>query len=76
LVKSFPPRDKNISLLGNKERIYLIDWLSFIAAELLLRKNTLHLAVAFIDGFIFQKGAIPQKMHAFGAGALLLAVKQ
>ena len=76
LVNTFPQQDKNPSLLSSKERIYLVDWLGFIAAEMLLRKNTVHLAVAFIDGFIDQKGAIPKKIHALGAGALLLAVKQ
>jgi hypothetical protein len=76
LVNTFPQQDKNQSLLGSKERIYLVDWLGFIAAELLLRKNTVHLAVAIIDGFIDQKGVVPQKIQALGAGALLLAVKQ
>lgn len=43
---------------------------------MLLRKNTLHLAVAFIDAYADQKGVIPSKLQTLGAAALLLAVKQ
>jgi hypothetical protein len=76
LINTFPAQDKKASLLGNKERIYIIDWLSFIAAFMLLRKNTLHLSIAFIDAYVDQKGVIPSKLQTLGAAALLLAVKQ
>ena len=52
LVNTFPQQDKNAFKLANKERIYLVDWLNFIASQLLLRKNTVHLAIAFIDGYL------------------------
>lgn len=43
---------------------------------MLLRKNTLHLSIAFIDAYVDQKGVIPSKLQTLGAAALLLAVKQ
>lgn len=74
LVSTFPRTTPTV--LCSRERVYLVDWLNFIAAQLLLRKNTLHLAVAFIDSFLQQKATPPQKLQMLGAGALLLAVKQ
>jgi hypothetical protein len=59
-----------------RERVLLLDWLSYLAAELLLRRNTLHLAVSFLDDFLRRKGVAHGKLQALGAGALLLAVKQ
>jgi hypothetical protein len=75
LLTTFPHPGSAPALL-TRERVYLIDWLNFISAELLLRKNTLHLAVAFIDAFLQQKSAPAPKMQTLGAAALLLAVKQ
>ncbi len=48
----------------------------YVSAELLCRRNTYHIAVAFIDNYLDKKGTLPAKLQALGAGALLLAVKQ
>lgn len=50
--------------------------MSFVTAELLCRRNTYHMAVAFIDNYLDKKQSMPAKLQALGAGALLLAVKQ
>ena len=51
LISTFPNLGTN-PVIPSKERVYLIDWLNFVSAQLLLRKNTLHLAVAFIDAYL------------------------
>ena len=75
LINTFP-HCSGTSAIPRKERVYLIDWLNFVSTELLLRKNTLHLAVAFLDAYLEKTDSVHQKMQALGAGALLLAVKQ
>lgn len=54
----------------------MLDWMSYVSAELLCRRNTYHMAVAFIDSYLDKAGKMPNKLQALGAGALLLAVKQ
>jgi hypothetical protein len=54
----------------------LLDWLSFVTSELQCRRNTYHMAVAFVDNYLEKEKTIPGKIQALGAGALLLAVKQ
>lgn len=76
MLNTFPKHEKNTPILEDKERVYLVDWLGLVAGELMLRRNTLHLAVSFIDAYLDSKGSIPSKLHALGSGALLLAVKQ
>lgn len=75
LINTFP-RSSGTPAIPSKERVYLIDWLNFVATELLLRKNTLHLAVAFLDAYLERTDNVHQKLQVLGAGALLLAVKQ
>jgi hypothetical protein len=76
LIGTFPRQEKGLTVLEDKERVLLVDWLSFVAAQILLRRNTLHLAVVIIDAYLDAKGSAPAKLQALGAGALLLAVKQ
>lgn len=55
--------------------MFLLDWMNYVASELMCRRNTYHLAVAFLDHYL-DKEKIPGKIQALGAGAFLLAVKQ
>lgn len=50
--------------------------MNYAASELMCRRNTYHLAVAFLDHYLDKAKKIPGKIQAFGAGAFLLAVKQ
>lgn len=50
--------------------------MNYVATELMCRRNTYHLAVAFLDHYFDKESKISGKLQAFGAGALLLAVKQ
>ena len=76
LVKTFPNKNGEGSIIGSKERIFLLDWMGYVCAELICRRNTFHMAVAFVDGYLARTGELPAKLQCLGAGAILLAVKQ
>lgn len=50
--------------------------MNYVASELMCRRNTYHLAVAFLDHYLDKEKSMPGKLQALGAGALLLSVKQ
>jgi hypothetical protein len=50
--------------------------MSYVSAELLCRRNTYHMAVAFLDNYLDKAGKVPNKLQSLGSAALLLAVKQ
>ena len=65
------------ALLTGKTRIVIIDWLFLIAASLIINRETVHLAVHYMDAYLKTIGVITiEELHIIAAASLLLSVKQ
>lgn len=47
-----------------------------ISTSLLLNRETIHLAVHYLDTFLSKKESLPEDLHIFAAAAMFIAVKQ
>ena len=67
--------DKKGNAPSNKNRVIIVDWLYLIAASLSLNRETVHLAVHYLDTYLDQTKEYDQ-IHLAGAASMWLAVKQ
>ena len=55
ILNTFPQYNEHNHMLNIKDRILLMDWLNYVCAELLCRRNTFHMASAFLDHYLHRQ---------------------
>ena len=62
--------------LKGRSRILTIDWMYLISASLLLNRETVHLAVHYLDSYFEACGGTKEYIHTIASACLYLSVKQ
>ena len=57
-------------------RVLTVDWMYLISASLLLNRETVHLAVHYLDSYLSQCGETNESIHLIASACLYLSVKQ
>ncbi|XP_074651270.1 G2/mitotic-specific cyclin-A-like [Tubulanus polymorphus] len=73
--RSKPAYMKKQPDITNSMRSILVDWLAEVAEEYKLHRETLHLAVNYIDRFLSQMSVLRGKLQLVGAASMFLAAK-
>ena len=69
-------REQAPELVGDRQRAFLIDWLSSIHASEMLKPETLHISVAILDKGLLQMNVVnSQQLYLIGLTALFIACK-
>lgn len=64
------------SCMTGPTRTLTIDWMYLISASLLLNRETVHLAVHYMDSYFSCCGGLTDHIHTVAAACLYLSVKQ